>query len=77
MCYPRDMGASPSVFSRAGLRNIVPVECLQMIKPIVTGFVLLEVDATLDDECGISEHSQSFREMKCYQGCSKTLWMGI
>ena len=30
------------------------VECLQMmVKPIVVGFFLLEVDSTLGDKCGI------------------------
>ena len=40
-------------------------------------FVLLGVDATLDDGCGILEHLQSSREVKCFQDYSKTLWMGI
>ena len=40
-------------------------------------FVLLEVDATLGDGCGILESLHSFREVKCLQGYSKILWMGI
>ena len=41
LCYPRGLGASPSVFSQTGLRNLMRVECLEMInmiKPIVVGF---------------------------------------
>ena len=38
---------------------------------------LQKVDDTLVDGCGNWEHLHSFREVKCLQGCSKTLWMGI
>ena len=34
-------------------------------------------DDTLVDGCGNWEHLHSFREVKCLQSCSKTLWMGI
>ena len=27
--------------------------------------------------CGIWDHLDSFREVKCLQDCYKTLWMGI
>ena len=37
-------------------------------------FILLGVDATLGNECGIWEHLHSFRELKCVQDYSKTLW---
>ena len=51
--YTRGSGASP-VFSRARWRNLVLVECLQiMVKPMVVGFFLLEVDSTFGDKCGI------------------------
>ena len=36
-------------------------------------FALLEVDATLGDGYVILEYLCSFYEMKCLQGCSKTL----
>ena len=39
-------------------------------------FVLWEVDATLIIGCGIWEHFQSFRKVKCLQGYPKTLWTG-
>ena len=48
-----------------------------MIKPVVVGFVLFGIDATLVDVCGISEHLHSFREVKCLQGYLKSLWMGV
>ena len=48
------------------------VEGLWMIKPMVVVFALLEVDVTVDNGYGISEHCHSFREVKCLQGCSKT-----
>ena len=57
--------------------NLVRVECLQMIKPIVVIFILLEVDVTLGDGCVIWEHWHSFREVKCLQGCSKILWFSF
>ena len=47
-----------------------------MIKPMVVGFFLLGVDATLDDGCGISEHLHSFKEVKRLQGYSKIFSMG-
>ena len=33
--------------------DLVRMECLEMIKPMVVVFVLLEVDVTLGDDCGI------------------------
>ena len=38
---------------------------------------LQKIDDILVDGCGNREHLHSFREVKCLQGCSKTLWMGI
>ena len=38
---------------------------------------LQKVDDTLVDGCGNWEHLHSFREVKCLQGCSKTLWMVV
>ena len=34
-------------------------------------------DLSLGDWCEILEYWHSFREVKCHQGCSKTLWRGI
>ena len=48
-----------------------------MIKSMVLDFCLLGVDAILDNECRTQEHLQGFREVKCLQGYSKTLWMGV
>ena len=48
-----------------------------MIRPILVVFILLEVDVTLGDGCGIRERWHSFREVKCLQGCSKTLWFSF
>ena len=54
----KGFGSFPSVFSRAGWHILMRMECLWMIKPVVVGFyVLLEVDATLDDGCGIVENT--------------------
>ena len=47
-----------------------------MIKSIVVAFVLLEV-VTPGGNCGIWEHWDSFREVKCLQGCSKTFWFSF
>ena len=44
---------------------------------MVVGFCSAGGWPTLNDECGIWEHLHSFREVKCLQGYSKTLWMGI
>ena len=41
------------------------VECLKTIKSMV---VLLGVDATLSDGCGIWQHLHNFTEVKCLQG---------
>ena len=46
LVLPQGFGSFPSVFLRARWRNLVRVECLLMIKPMV---VDLEVDATLVD----------------------------
>ena len=40
-------------------------------------FVLLGVDASLSDGCGIGEHLHSFGEVKCFQDYSETLWRGV
>ena len=45
-----------------------------MIKPMKVIFVLLEFDATLGEGF---ENLRSFWEIKCLQGYSKTLLMGI
>ena len=44
-----------------------------MIKQWWLVFVLLGVDATLDNGCRIQQ-LHSFREVKYLQGCSKTSW---
>ena len=55
---------------------LVYVECLEMIKPMVVVFALLEFDATL--VMGVEfENLHSFWGIKCLQGYSKTLWVGI
>ena len=74
LVFPLGFGSFPRVFSRALWRNLVRVECVYMIKPMVV-FVLLGIDAALVDGCGIWEHLQSFSESKCLQGYSKTLWI--
>ena len=48
-----------------------------MIKPKIDVFVLFEVDVTLVDGCGIWKHWLKFREVKCLQGCSQTLWFSF
>ena len=48
-----------------------------MIKSMVVGFRFNGVDATLSNGCGIWWHFHSFREVKCFQGYSKILEMGI
>ena len=64
--------AKPSSFDigRKGFLPSQQVSNLSMCRP-------QEVDATLDDRCGIWEHLHSFREVKCLQGSSKILWIGI
>ena len=37
----------------------------------------MENDATLGGGCEISKHYHSSREIKCLQGCTKTLGVGI
>ena len=39
--------------------------------------MMVGFDATLGDGCGIWELLHSIREVKCLQGYTKTLWMGI
>ena len=51
-------------------RGLGEFDCLLMIK-------ILEVDAALGDSYGIQGHLHSFRRVKCLQGCSKKLSMGI
>ena len=73
--YPRGLSASPileqgDVFS----------PCWVFVDNWANGgrlFVLLEVDATLGDGCGIWKHLCSFWDIKCLQGCSKALWIGM
>ena len=48
-----------------------------MIKPILVVFILLEVDVTLGGGDGTGEHWHSFSEVKCLQGCYKTLWFSF
>ena len=50
---PQGFGSFPIVFLRVRWRNLVQVECLLMIKLVVVGLFLLEVDVTLGDGCGI------------------------
>ena len=49
----RGMEVSPIVFLQERWCNLVRIDCLQMIKPLVVGFVLSEVDVTLGDGCVI------------------------
>ena len=49
------------------------VEYLQTAKQWWVAFVVLGVDATLGDECGIWEHLHSFREVKWGRGVSQKL----
>ena len=53
LVLPQGCGSISSVVSRASGCNLMPVECLQKIKPTVIAFVLLEVDVILGDGCGI------------------------
>ena len=46
LVLPQDFGSFPLTFSRARWRNLVRMECLQMIKPMAVDF---KVDATLGD----------------------------
>ena len=46
-----------------------------MVKPMVLVFVLLGVDATLVDGCGIRVHLHSFREVKCGRGVSSRFYL--
>ena len=72
---PGDWELLHSLFA-SELVYLVYVECLEMIKPMVVVFVLLEFDATL--VIGVEfENLRSFWGIKCLQGYSKTLWMGI
>ena len=68
-------GSSPSAFSRARWRKLVRAECLRMI---VGGWFLFYRKLMLLWVTGmIWEHLHSFREVKCLQGCSKILWIGL
>ena len=53
------------------------MECLFMVKPMVVGFVLLGVDAAVDNGRGIWEHLNSFKEVEYLQSYCKTFRMGI
>ena len=44
---------------------------------MVVVLVLLELDVTMGDGCEIWEHWPSFKEAKCLQGCSKTIWFSF
>ena len=44
---------TPSDLLQARWHNLACVKCLEMSKPMVVGFVLLVVDATLVNESGI------------------------
>ena len=99
LVLPQGFGSFPSVFSRARWRNLVRVECLNIINPMMVdanfgdGFYYCffysqkELGITKSylqfclkkaiNGCGVWEHFHSFTEMKYFQGCSKTLWMGI
>ena len=85
LCYSRGSWASLSLFA-CEWRNVVCVcVCVCVYTWIVCWwlsqwwlvFVLLEVDATLGDGCGIWERFHSFREVKCFQVSFKILWMGV
>ena len=48
-----------------------------MFKIMVDGFVLMKIDTTLGDVCGVRKYLRIFWELKCLQGCSKTFWIDI
>ena len=50
---PEGFESSPPGLSQAGCDNLVSVESLQVISPIVIGSVLLGVHAILRDGCRI------------------------
>ena len=75
-CYPRGLRASPQIkHERCGVIQFV--WRVYKLSQWWLVFVLLGVDATLGDGCGIWEQLHSFRKMKYLQGYSKTLWMDI
>ena len=71
---PQGYRSFPSVIPPASFCDLVNVECLLIIRPVVIDFTLLEVDVTLGGGSGIGEHYYSFREAKYLHGCSKALW---
>ena len=48
-----------------------------MFKIMVDSFVLMKIDTTLADVCGVRKYLRIFWELKCLQGCSKTFWTDI
>ena len=71
LVLPQGFRSFLTVFLQARWCNLVCVECLQMIKPMVVVFLPLEVDATLGDDVGFG-NTYSFRVVKCLQGYPKT-----
>ena len=76
ICWQSD--SFPSDLPQVRWRNLACVSSVsRWLRQWRLGFVLLWVDPTLADGYGILKHSHSFREVKCLQGNSKTLRMGI
>ena len=73
LALPQGFLSFPTLFLGVKWRNLVHVECLKMIKPIVVGFCS---NVILADGCGIWEHLHIFRETKCLRGYLKTLMNG-
>ena len=71
---PQGFRSFLTVFSQARWRNLERIECRWLTQWWLV-FVLLEVDATLGDECEIWEHLHSYRDVKCLQDYSKTFRM--
>ena len=76
LLLPQGFESFPSDLPRARWQNLVCGVFVRLSQWWLV-FVLLGVGATLGDGCGIWEHLHNFGEVKCLQGYSKTLWMGI
>ena len=76
LCYPKSLGASAQSFrDQYGVK--VLVKCLQMIKPMVVGFLSYRRLMLLWVMAVRFENTCSFREVKFPQDYPKTLWMGM
>ena len=74
-CYLRSSTASSQIYHEWG-GVILCVWSVCRLSQLWLVFVLLGVDATLGNGCGIWEHLLSFNEEKCLQVYSRTLVMG-